>query len=606
LAAKVRIKNTKNCNITADFETTTDKNDCRVWAVGVCEITEQLNFSYDNNIKSFIDNMLIEYTGNICYFHNLKFDGEFILIYLLENGWQHFEQEDLPNEKDHYFTTLITEDGAWYSITLWYSNNIKVEIRDSMKLLNFSVEKIAKDFHLPISKLEIDYNAYRSEDHILTDQEVAYLKNDVEIMARALYLLSAEGFNRMTIASQAMSNYQKMVGGKRGFRDIFPIPFNDSFIRKSYKGGFVYVNPKHKEKLVGKGVVIDVNSLYPYTMSGKFLLPYGDPLYYDGQYKSSTLYPLYIQRFTCMFKLKKNHIPMIQIKKNMFFAENEYLTDSKGQILELTLTNIDLEVFLKHYEVSNIKWLDGYMYKGAKDIFKDYVEYYSNMKIVAKKEGNYVHYVIAKLMLNSLYGKLGAATEGQCKLPYLDNGILKFKYADVEEREGIYVAMASFITSYARRETITGCQILHNTMKNGKRYDRYLYSDTDSIHFLCDYDKEDLADILKGLSVDNYKLGSWKIEFYFEKGKYLRQKCYVEYGAEDPGDINKEYNVTISGLPYHLHEYINFDNFKVGLNISDFDLKDKKGKLRPVHVKGGIVLENAKWNIKEFKHKIES
>lgn len=34
----------------ADFETTTDPNDCRVWAVGLFEIFSKDNFIYSNNI----------------------------------------------------------------------------------------------------------------------------------------------------------------------------------------------------------------------------------------------------------------------------------------------------------------------------------------------------------------------------------------------------------------------------------------------------------------------------------------------------------------------------------------------------------------------------
>ena len=40
---------------TADFETTTDENDCRVWAWGVCEIGKNEEFEYNNSIESFFE-----------------------------------------------------------------------------------------------------------------------------------------------------------------------------------------------------------------------------------------------------------------------------------------------------------------------------------------------------------------------------------------------------------------------------------------------------------------------------------------------------------------------------------------------------------------------
>ena len=37
---------------TCDFETTTDPEDCRVWAVGFCDI-DNLDFTYGNSISFF-------------------------------------------------------------------------------------------------------------------------------------------------------------------------------------------------------------------------------------------------------------------------------------------------------------------------------------------------------------------------------------------------------------------------------------------------------------------------------------------------------------------------------------------------------------------------
>ncbi len=63
---------------TADFETTTDLNDCRVWAYAVCDMDDINNMLYGNSIESFFD--LINALPNCrIYFHNLAFDVSFIL-----------------------------------------------------------------------------------------------------------------------------------------------------------------------------------------------------------------------------------------------------------------------------------------------------------------------------------------------------------------------------------------------------------------------------------------------------------------------------------------------------------------------------------------------
>lgn len=59
---------------TADFETTTDPKDCRVWAWACCEVGDPNNFIYGNDIKGFIDLCKSKRDNYKMYFHNLKFD----------------------------------------------------------------------------------------------------------------------------------------------------------------------------------------------------------------------------------------------------------------------------------------------------------------------------------------------------------------------------------------------------------------------------------------------------------------------------------------------------------------------------------------------------
>ena len=101
---------------------------------------------------------------------------------------------------------------------------------------------------------------------------------------------------------------------------------------------------------------------------------------------------------------------------------------------------------------------------------------------------------------------------------------------------------------------------------------------------------EDLEELSKILDIDDYKLGYWKLESMFTRGKYIRQKCYIE---EFEGDIN----VTIAGLPKKLGKYINFENFKEGFSIL-VDDEEKEHKLTYRHVKGGVILEDTDFTIK--------
>ena len=73
---------------TADFETTTNEEDCRVWAYAICEIGNPNNFIYGNNIDDFIKWCMNPKKNYKIWFHNLKFDGEYIISWLLNHDFK--------------------------------------------------------------------------------------------------------------------------------------------------------------------------------------------------------------------------------------------------------------------------------------------------------------------------------------------------------------------------------------------------------------------------------------------------------------------------------------------------------------------------------------
>ena len=187
---------------TADFETAVWKQDeTWVWAWAVCEIGNEENLIIDNNIDSFMD-FCKENKNSSFYFHNLKFDGEFIIYWLLTHGFKHVEKKE--DIEDNTFTTLISDMGQFYQIEVYYQKrNKKVHkttFYDSLKIIPFGVDDTAKAFNLPISKLKIDYKKPRKIGHILTTEEREYIKNDVKIMALALNETFKQNLTKMTRA----------------------------------------------------------------------------------------------------------------------------------------------------------------------------------------------------------------------------------------------------------------------------------------------------------------------------------------------------------------------------------------------------------------------
>ena len=541
-----------------DFETTTDVDDCRVWAWAVCEVGNYDNFKYGTAINSLME-MCKKDKNNILYFHNLKFDGEFILYWLFHNGFKLNNESKLNTNE---FSTLISDTGLFYSIEICFKRTkkeiVKVKILDSLKILPFSVEKVAQAFNLPISKLSINYQEKREIGHKLTEEEISYIKNDVEIVARAIEILHKQGLTKMTTGANALEEYKKIIS-KKLFEKWFPPPLYDSDIRQAYKGGFTYLNPKYCGKDIKNGIVLDVNSLYPSVMYYS-PLPYGEGKYFTGKYINDDNYNLYIQMFRCQFKLKKGYIPTIQLKNNMFFVPTEYLESSKGEYITMCLTNIDLELFFEHYEVYDIDYISGWKFKSYIGLFKNYIDKWNKIKVQATIEKNGAMRSIAKLMLNSLYGKFALNPKVKSKYPFLgDDDIIHYKIVQEEDRKPIYIPMGVFITSWARYKTITSAQ---------KVYDRFIYADTDSLHL-------EGEEIPEGLEISDTELGKWKLESRFTKARFIRQKSYIE-------EIDNKLKITCAGMPESCYKYVTWDNFHKGAEYN--------GKLKISHTSGGIVL----------------
>lgn len=578
-----------------DFETTTTPDDVRVWASGLVDIDTLETVFVGNDIESFFE--FLSNKNSDVYMHNLRFDGEFILAYILSAGYRYSDKKEPKT-----FSTLITDEGIFYSITVIFDKNKKkykkVTFYDSLKKLPFKVAQISKAFNLPDEKLIIDYDAPRPVGHQLTDEEKQYLINDCKIVAEALNIQFAQGLTKMTNASDAMNGFKSVIG-KNQFEKWFPVlpvPL-DSDIRLAYKGGFTYLNPKFKNKRVNLGITLDVNSLYPSRMY-HCLLPYGYPMFFEGQYKQDDSFPLYIQHLRCRFKLKKNHIPCIQLKNNRRFVETEYLTTSKtsdgvDEPVELHLTSVDYQLLVDHYDLEDVEYINGWKFKGATGIFQKYIDYWMHIKETTTGALRQ----LAKLQLNSLYGRFALNPKTRKKIPMLDHdGVVRYILDDPELRDPVYTAMGCFITAYSRDLTIRSAQNV---------YDRFIYADTDSLHLVGD-------EIPEGIEVHKSKLGAWKHEGTFVDSKYIRAKTYMETMREHTEDSLRNYCrilmkhfdvwrmndsimyhhtiVTCAGMPDNVKESVTYNNFHSG---STFD-----GKLMPRRFKGGIVLIPTTFTIK--------
>lgn len=561
----------------ADFETATsawNENGTRVWLWGLALVEDSDNsFEWGTTMESFLER-ISEHNSNT-YFHNLKFDGWFIVDYLLKNGYTYYDGKSAQPKRT--FKALISDMGQWYSVTVAWENGHTTEFRDSAKKLPMSVKRIAESFGLDEAKGELDYDNPRPIGHEPTEAELDYLRADVLIVAKALKEVIGNGMVKLTVASDSLAEYKSLVGGK-WFSRSFPVlsEHMDAEIRRAYRGGFTYADKRFRKQLVGAGSVYDVNSLYPYIMSAR-PLPYDMPEFVDGKIEGTAERPLTIFSVTFTARLKPEHIPCIQIKGHAIFGGTEYVENIDEPITQM-VTNVDWDLYNEQYDIDVYAYGGGWRFRAATGMFADYINKWS--KIKAESTGGKRE--IAKLCLNSLYGKFASNPNITSKIPVLDeDGSMKLIRGEDETRPPVYTAMGVFITSFARDLTIRAAQA---------NYATFAYADTDSLHLLQ-------TDVPDNLRVHPTELGAWKHEYNFTNAFYIRAKGYLEKADKPQCKREHEHDHTcyfvnhIAGVKEHVARVLTFEHVQEGTIILEGNFKQ-----RPV--RGGIVLEDSPFTLK--------
>lgn len=542
----------------ADFETTTDPDDCRVWGWGFADVSDPETVTVDTTIELFIG--FISDISRIVYFHNLRFDGHFIIDWLLKNGYEHVED---GKTSPGTFKSLISDMGFFYSVTVHWESGAITEFRDSMKKLPMSVSRVAKSFGYEESKGEIDYHTHRPVGHKITLEEHDYIRRDVSIIAKAIKQVHVDnGMRRLTVASDSLAEYKSLKDVK--FPATFPTLSTDADaeVRRAYRGGYTYADERFRGREVGSGIVLDVNSLYPHIMTSR-LMPFGESRFFESFEAPTKQRPLTIFSVTFTARLREGFIPCIQIKGSSRFNPTEYVRVIDEPV-SLMVTNVDWELYNDHYHIEVISMDGGHAFMGTGGLFDSYVHKWSKIK----EHSSHGIREIAKLHLNSLYGKFASNPNVTSKVPYLEDGRVKFRSGDPETRDPVYTAAGVFITSWARDLTIRAAQ---------SNYNVFAYADTDSLHLLMDEPPNNL-------DIHPSRMGAWKVEYTFKRAFYIRSKAYLEQKHSG------EYVNRIAGLPLHLSEKLTIEDLKPGLVID--------GKLTPRSVPGGVVLQETKYELK--------
>lgn len=633
-----------------DFETTVYKGqvNTEVWASACVELfTEDVKIFHSigeqfDYFKSLKQNIIV-------YYHNLKFDGAFWLSYLMvdlgfKQACEHLDAENpfkvrWLKEKEmlnNTFKYSVSDRGQWYTIIIKVGGHF-IEIRDSLKLLPFSVKRIGESFGTRHKKLDMEYTGFRYAGCEITDEEKQYIANDVLVVKEALEIMFNEGHTDLTIGSCCLKEYKRSVGNddyKMFFPNLYEMSIDKNrygyenvgeYIRKSYRGGWCYLVKGKEGKIYNNGCTFDVNSLYPSMMSSESgnYYPVGTPHMWTGNIiPDGALIPqrYYFIRIKTRFYIKKDKLPFIQIKSSHLYKGTECLETTdvfnketglyspyyigfdgnvKDTRVELVLTMTDFELLKEHYELVDFEILDGCWFYAEIGLFDSYIEKYKTMKMNNKGALR----ELAKLFLNNLYGKMASSTDSSFKVAYLkEDKSIGFMACMENGKKPGYIPVGSAITSYARNFTIRAAQMNYR----GKDKSGFIYADTDSIH--CDIP----WNLVSGVKIHDKNFCCWKPESCWDVAIFTRQKTYIEHVVqENLQDIDKPYyNIKCAGMPkkcknlFELsmqgfeppegddnyteeeREFLShkrtLEDFTIGLSVP--------GKLRPKRIRGGVLL----------------
>lgn len=390
------------------------------------------------------------------------------------------------------------------------------ELRDSFNILPASLAQLARSFAVTLKDTAVD----RRNITALSDEEVVeYCATDCvalrEVLIAARAKFGVQDF-KLTIASQARTDWAK-VAGEEQYRCVAEL---DEYFRKAYYGGRVEVFTRKGENLN----YYDVNSMYPWAMSAHDF-PYGAT--HRTRVREQGQLGVYTVEVTC----PPMAIPLLPHRRDgkLVFPTGKWVgTYASPELDEAERLGYSFRV------VSGVAW------RGAAKPFGAYVAKWHKVKQEAAASGDEALKFIAKLHLNTLYGKLGQRREHRVLTTELTAGCEDFLpllgiYSRQEESRlpFTHAHLAVFVTAYARVH-------LHRLLTAAAATGEVYYCDTDSL-------------VTSATLKTGAALGELKLEHRVRKGVFLLPKVYA-LRDEDGRDTMRAKGFSAEALTWGLYD----------------------------------------------------
>jgi len=411
----------------------------KIYAIGLYDGSKVLTHISDNEPNTAFVEWLLDNLndGDILFAHN---GGKYDFLFLFQ-----FIQERKVKIRD-----IKVIHASVVMLKIEYNNKV-LEFRDSFALLPVSLKNLTIDYDVEHKKLQMDYNLGIGDARFKE-----YFRNDLMGLYEVLEQ-SRELLNSYTIAQATMKNYLTNFYKQKISNYSFKI---DNLFRNGYYGGRVEIFKMRGENLH----YYDINSLYPSVMyESEYPLIASNNIEYVNEYVRNRLGYYFVK----VSVPDNDYIPLLPYRDKegkLLFPQGTWQGWYYSPEIEKAL---QLGYSIKVYR--------GYVFKHTGYIFRDFVNHYYDIK----KHSTGAKRFIAKLMLNSLYGKFGQHREldtfevsedsPYMYLPYLNLARVK----TISYAKYIHSEIAGLITSYARLK-------LYSLFERAGKENIY-YCDTDSI-----------------------------------------------------------------------------------------------------------------------------
>lgn len=540
--------------------------DCKKFAI--CYVWQ---FSINDNVfwgrtledfKDFLQELeYYEPHKKIVYIHNFSFEFQF-LINVLQFDYVFARQARKP---------LFAEWSTY-------------QFRCSYFLTNMSLAVWAEQRKLSVQKLvgDLDYTILRTPKTTLTDKELSYCFNDVLVMYFGLLQYKEKYSHIIDIPFTQTGEVRKEVIDRMNVSSeykyrkrcikLIPNTIEDySLLCDCFMGGFTHSNAVHTNVVLGKVRSKDISSSYPTVMClDKYPMTYFEETIPCEDYFNNDNYS-YIITFDVEHLSSKRWNTWLSFSK---CAKIKGYSLDNGRVLkadyvQLSLTNVDYEIFQLCYDFDNLNIIDFRVSSNdyLSPTFVNYIlELYGNkttLKGIKEKEPLYMK---SKQYINSMYGMMVTKNitdtiefeEDRWKKELLNENNFYTKIASEKKKLSKTFGAFQFgvwVTAYARRNLWKGILALDYNVT---------YCDTDSIKYIdCDTDfferynkeiemRENMRAEMLGIPKDKFcpkdkngiphRLGIFDDDGRYKKFKTLGAKkyCYV--------DNDDKLHMTVSGV----------------------------------------------------------